>query len=98
MLANMVGKFVCCDDNTLNHWNMDISIFLVRTACMNVLNEFFNVNIDGVSFRIKLTEDTYDPLRLVVNPKSLKVRGADSSSSSDEEGRIFGEDSLYIGE
>ncbi|XP_058733771.1 uncharacterized protein LOC131605433 [Vicia villosa] len=94
----MVGKFVCCDDNTLNPENMDISRFLVRTMCVNVLNESFKVNIDGVSFRIKLTEDTYGPLCLMVNPKSLKVGRADSSSSNSEEGRIFGEDSLYRGE
>lgn len=63
---------MCCDESTLNVEHMDIARILVRTTCVNVLNEFFSVCINGVIFRIKLIEDTHGPLRINLFPKAKK--------------------------
>lgn len=82
MLAKMVGKYVYCDDNTQKGEHMDIARILVRTSCTRVLNESFNVNINGVIFRIKMTEDTHGPLRINLFQKVKKFK-VDSSSESE---------------
>lgn len=55
MLANTIGKYICSDDNTLKGKCMDVARFLVKTICVMVLNESFNVLINGETFRIKMT-------------------------------------------
>lgn len=36
---------------------MDVAKFFIHTNCVVVLNDSFNVLINEVSFRIKMTED-----------------------------------------
>lgn len=67
MIANMVGKYVCCDDNTLKGEHMDIAKILVRTTCASVLNETFSVRVNGIIFRIKMSGDSHGPLRINLN-------------------------------
>ncbi|CAI8594473.1 unnamed protein product [Vicia faba] len=83
MLANKVGKYVCCDENTLNSANMDITRILVRTTCCLVLNESFNVLIDDIVFRIKMLDDSHGPLRISLNRKVGKTVSKGSSSDFD---------------
>lgn len=60
---------------------MDVARFMVRTNCVVVLNESFNVLINGVSFRIKMTEDSYGPLCILA--KDQHGENVNLSSSSD---------------
>lgn len=67
MLANTIEKYVCADDNTSKRDCMDLARFIVRTKCAVVLNETFNIPINDVTFRIKMTEDTHGPLCIMAN-------------------------------
>lgn len=52
MLANTVGKYICADENTIRGC-MGVARFMVIIKCVVVLNETFNVLINGVSFESK---------------------------------------------
>lgn len=74
MIVEIIGIYVCCDESTLNRVNMDITPILVRTNFTVVLDDAFNVNIDDKVFRIKMVEDSYGLLRIVLNQKRDKKR------------------------
>lgn len=76
----MVGKYVCCDDNTLKGENLDIARILFRTTCASVLNESFSLCINGIVFKIKMSEDTHVPLRINLNQSAKKNIFLDYSS------------------
>lgn len=59
-----VGVYMCSDDNTRNHTNMDITRILLRTKYSSVLNETFDMHINGYVFRIKVVKDSHGPLRI----------------------------------
>lgn len=60
MLAKTIRNYVCCDDSTLSSVNLDITRILIKINRVDVLNEVFNV-------KIKTVEDSYGPLRVVLN-------------------------------
>lgn len=98
MLVNMVGRFVFCDDNTLKSSSLDIARFLFRTTCANMLNESFNVNFDGIIFRIIMSEDNHGPLCLALNLKSRKEGSSDSEKvwHNVDEGIVGVEEELEV--
>ncbi|KAI5432555.1 hypothetical protein KIW84_020027 [Lathyrus oleraceus] len=77
----MVGKYICVDENTLNRDCMDVARIMVLTNCVVVLNEPFNVLINGVPFRIKMTKYSYGPLRIF---SKFKDRFSDDQLSTSE--------------
>lgn len=81
MLANMVGKFICADENTSKGVCMNVARFMVKTKCALVLNETFNVLVNDVTFRIKMTEDTHCPLRIMAeNSIQKKISSSEPES------------------
>lgn len=56
--------YLCVDDATREQFKMDVARILVRTKCFMVLNETFNVKINGNFFNLKVVEDAYGPLRI----------------------------------
>lgn len=46
---------------------MDVARILVRTKRILVLNEAFNVKINGDVFRLKVIEDSHGPLRVFMS-------------------------------
>lgn len=83
MIANMVGKYVCCNDNTLKGEHMDIARILVRTTCASMMNESFSVHINGVILRIKMTEDSHGLLRINLTQAVKKMDETYSDSDSE---------------
>lgn len=62
-----MGKYIYCDDNTLKGTNMDIVRIMVRTHMASLVNESIDVKINGIM--LKIIEDSYGPLRIVLNQK-----------------------------
>ncbi|CAI8603876.1 unnamed protein product, partial [Vicia faba] len=81
-LANSIGSFVCCDENMMKTKNMDIAMILVRTIGFLSLNVTVEVEICGKLFKVRLTEDTHNPLRISFNLTKQEVKMVDSSSDS----------------
>lgn len=81
---NMLGKYVYYDDDTLKSKNIDITRFLIKSTYTSLFNETIIVNINGVIVRIKMTEDSNDPLSISLNQPILKVDYLKSSSDFDK--------------
>ncbi|CAI8603875.1 unnamed protein product [Vicia faba] len=62
--------------------NMDIAMILVRTIGFLSLNVTVEVEICGKLFKVRLTEDTHNPLRISFNLTKQEVKMVDSSSDS----------------
>lgn len=45
---------------------MDVARFMIRTSCMIIINEIFNVNINNQMFKIKMVKDSQGTLRIVM--------------------------------
>lgn len=58
--------FLCLDDETKNHVKFDVARILVRTKYNLVLNECFNIGVNGEAFSIKIVEESQGPLRIVL--------------------------------
>ncbi|MCI62952.1 hypothetical protein A2U01_0084209, partial [Trifolium medium] len=55
---------------------MDVARLLIQTSCQQVVNEFFDVKVNGEIFHLHVIEDSYGPMRIMV-PQS---KGMISSS------------------
>lgn len=73
-MADLVGIYICSDDNTVKVKNME-------------LNESFEALIDIVVYKIKMCKDSYGALRIVHKEKANLVASSDSFSSGFEEVR-----------
>lgn len=62
---------------------MDVARFLIRTRCAIMLNETFNIKINEETCRIKMTEDSYDPMRISLKLLGKKKHFSDTTSESD---------------
>ncbi|KAI5438061.1 hypothetical protein KIW84_023976 [Lathyrus oleraceus] len=61
-----VGEFICCDEETEKHKNLDVARFLIKTKYSLNLNETFNVDVNNRIYRVKLVEDMHGPKRILV--------------------------------
>ncbi|XP_058739184.1 uncharacterized protein LOC131611080 [Vicia villosa] len=57
-LVSPVGTYMCSDDETHNLENFDVARIMVRTKYNIVLNETFNIGVNGSFFSIKIVEDS----------------------------------------
>ncbi|MCI22526.1 hypothetical protein A2U01_0043702, partial [Trifolium medium] len=68
---------------------MDVARLLIRTSGQRVVDEFLDVKIDEDIFHIRVIEDSYGPMRIMV-PQPNRQEGRDNvSDSSDEEDGSF---------
>lgn len=96
-----VGTYICMDDNTEKQNLFDVAKIMVSNKYNLVLNETFNIGVNGEAHSIKIVEDSYGPLR--INVASLKKSGvlssySDSKSSSSGYGGGGGGDVQYVPE
>ena len=55
-------EYMCMDDNTTKQISMDVAHILVRMKSCSILNEMFNVEVNGIIFPIKMVEEFYRPI------------------------------------
>lgn len=63
-IANLLGTFVCLDENTTNKSCMDIARFMVRVKDSFILPEVLKAVIEVKDFVMVLREDSFGPLRI----------------------------------
>lgn len=63
-ITKPIGIYMCSDDDTREQTTMDVARILLRTKFSLVLNEAFNVNINGNMFNFKVVMDPHEPLRI----------------------------------
>ncbi|XP_058742698.1 uncharacterized protein LOC131615243 [Vicia villosa] len=94
-VANMLGTYICVDENTMSGDNMDIARILIRVPSSFSLKDHVEVNVDGDVFQLVLHEDTYGPVRLVATsptPRPFHKKSSLSSSNSGEIGFSYHKD------
>jgi hypothetical protein len=78
------GVFLNSDDGTSKKITMDVARLLIRTSCQNPVNEFFDVMVNGEIFRLRVLEDSYGPMRIIV-PHTNNTHGGDKEGPSEED-------------
>jgi hypothetical protein len=78
------GTFIKADDGTMKKTTMDVARIMIRTSCQLVVDEFIDVKINGKIFHLRILEDSYGPMRIMV-PQNNNSNGRDNEVESDEE-------------
>lgn len=81
-LANLVGSYICADENTQKGMNMDIARFMIKITSAIVLNESLRVLINKIPYVINMCEDSFGPMRIFATPKEKGTQASISDSSS----------------
>jgi hypothetical protein len=77
------GTFMHSDEVTRKKATMDVARVLIRTSCQKVIDEFCDVHINGNFFHLRVLEDSYGPMRIMVTQEKGHD-GRDNSRSSSE--------------
>lgn len=64
-LVSLVGVFLFTDDETKAQSKFDVATIMVRIKYNLVLNEYFNIGVNGEAYSIKIVEDANGPKRIV---------------------------------
>lgn len=60
MISSTLGSFIECDESTFSKVRMDVARIRIGTRCTSVISNILPVSIDGVIFRIYISEDITD--------------------------------------
>jgi hypothetical protein len=78
------GNYINADDGTSKKITMDVARLLIRTSCQKGVDDFIDVKINGEIFHLRVLEDSYGPMRIMV-PISKGPDGRDPEGESEEE-------------
>ncbi|MCH86156.1 hypothetical protein A2U01_0007010, partial [Trifolium medium] len=85
-LSNKYGAFINEDDGTLKMITMDVAQIMIRTVEQKVIDELVEVDINNEIFQLRIIEDSYGPMRIMVaQEKRCDGRDAESNQSDEEE-------------
>ncbi|GAU42670.1 hypothetical protein TSUD_106440 [Trifolium subterraneum] len=85
------SSFINEDEGTLKKSTMDVARLMIRTSCQQIIDEFVDVKVNDVVYHLRVLEDSYGPMRIMI-PKKNGNEGRDSSveSEEDEEEKVQG--------
>jgi hypothetical protein len=66
---------------------MDVARIMIRTSCQLVVDEFIDVKINGKIFHLRILEDSYGPMRILI-PQNKNANGRDVVEERSVEGEI----------
>ncbi|MCI03391.1 DUF4283 domain protein, partial [Trifolium medium] len=72
-ISKQWGLFMKTDDATNKKFSMDVARLLIRTPYQKAVDDFFDVVINGETFHLRVVEDSYGPMRLMVEQSQGKV-------------------------
>jgi hypothetical protein len=85
-VVNPWGTFIKADDGTMKKTTLDVARLMIRTSCQQVVDEFIDVKINGKIFHLRVLEDSYGPMRIIVHDnKNASGRDNDGDSIEEEE-------------
>ncbi|GAU49604.1 hypothetical protein TSUD_407690 [Trifolium subterraneum] len=65
-ITNKYGTFVNEDTGTLKVLTMDVARIMIRTVELKVIDECVEMDINNETFQLRIIEDSYGPMRLMV--------------------------------
>jgi hypothetical protein len=84
-VAEQWGTFMNTDVVTSKKQSMDVARILIRTSCHNVVDEYLDVKINGELFSLRVLEDSYGPMRIMVpQPQTQDGRTLGDDESVEE--------------
>ncbi|PNX65947.1 hypothetical protein L195_g054801, partial [Trifolium pratense] len=90
------GCFMHADDVTSKKLTMDVTRILIQTSCHKAVDEFIDVKVNGEIFHLRVIEDSYGPIRIMIPPQQGqdgRAIGGDSSEDEEEvERRLWAEE------
>ncbi|GAU42969.1 hypothetical protein TSUD_188420 [Trifolium subterraneum] len=78
------GVYINFDDGTLKKTTMDVARLMIRTSCHHVVDEFCDVKVNGKIFHLRVLEDSYGPMRILI-PHTNGHDGRDGGEPEEEE-------------
>ncbi|GAU51106.1 hypothetical protein TSUD_141480 [Trifolium subterraneum] len=79
--------FINSDDGTMKKITMDVARIMIRTSCHQVVDEFIDVRVNDLFFHLRVLEDSYGPMRiLMAHNKGPDGRDDEIAEEEEEEG------------
>ncbi|MCH79650.1 DUF4283 domain protein [Trifolium medium] len=75
------GFFLNADDTTGKKLSIDVARILIYTSCQKVVDEFIDVKINCEIFHLRVLEDSYGPMRLMVSQPQVQDGGVEKFST-----------------
>jgi hypothetical protein len=78
------GEFMNTDVGTAKKLSMDVARISIRTSCHQPVDEFFDILVNGETFRLRILEDSYGPMRIIL-PNNNVTNGRDGVDNAGDE-------------
>ncbi|GAU47211.1 hypothetical protein TSUD_403520 [Trifolium subterraneum] len=89
MITKPYREFINEDEGTLKRITLDVARIMIRTEEQKVVDEIVEVKINNEIFRLRIIEDSYGPMMIMVaQDKRSDGRDAESNCSEEEEEEI----------
>jgi hypothetical protein len=85
------GSFMHADNVTSKKISMDVARILIRSFCQIVIDEFVDVQVNDEIFHLRVLEDSYEPMRVMVEQDKVqdgRTHSRSSSEADEEEPRL----------
>jgi hypothetical protein len=87
-ISKLWGFFVNVDDATMEKLSMDVARIMIRTSCQQVIDEFIDVKVNDDFYHLRVLEDSYGPMCIII-PQTIgkegNINGSDVSDEDDDE-------------
>jgi hypothetical protein len=85
-VVNPWGTLIRADDGTMKKTTLDVARLMIRSSCQQVVDDFIDVKINGKIFHLRVLEDSYGLMRIMVlNNNNASGKNNDGNSVEEEE-------------
>ncbi|PNX93423.1 hypothetical protein L195_g016577 [Trifolium pratense] len=85
LICKAYGTFINADVGTTKKNTMDVARLMLRTKGHKVVDDVFEAIINGEIYSLRIIEDSYGPMRILIPPVNTNEGRDASVGSSDEE-------------
>ncbi|PNX55343.1 hypothetical protein L195_g048970 [Trifolium pratense] len=89
LITKLFGTFLNVDDTTSKKLMMDVAKILIRTPSLKSVDHFLTGKVNEELFQVRIIEDSYGQMRIVIPSKGTKERRDAISSCSKDEDDVF---------
>ncbi|GAU46956.1 hypothetical protein TSUD_403050 [Trifolium subterraneum] len=75
------GSFINEDECMLKKSTMDVARLMIRMSCQQIIDEFVDVNINDVVYHLRVLEDSYGSMRIMIPQKKMVTTDKIQASS-----------------
>jgi hypothetical protein len=83
-LVSHWGNYINADEGTKKKITMDVARLMIRTSSQRVVDDFIDVKVNGKIFHLRVIEDSYGPMRIML-PHKENLNGRDIEGESEDE-------------